>query len=231
MKAAGRTDRGKVRELNEDTFGYNDCLFVVADGMGGHQAGEVASAIAVETILKANLNGDIKVALKKTLALANQNILKQAEENIELTGMGTTVAVLYLENGLAYVTNIGDSRVYYLSDNELKLLTNDHSLVNELVKTGEITVEEAKSHPKRNILTQALGSNGTMDPEIIKIEINKGDKFLLCSDGLTGSVSETSIQELMTQMIDPEIIVDQLINSANEFGGGDNITVVLVEIN
>ena len=230
MKAAGRTDRGKVRELNEDTFGYTDCLFIVADGMGGHQAGEVASAIAVETILKANLTGDIKAALKKTLALANQNILKRAEENIELTGMGTTVAVLYLDNALAYITNIGDSRVYFLANNKLKLLTSDHSLVNELVKTGEITVEEAKSHPQRNILTKALGSNETMDPEIITLEINKGDKFLLCSDGLTGSVSEITIQELLSQKVDPEIIVDQLINSANEFGGADNITVVLVEI-
>lgn len=230
MKAAGRTDRGKVRELNEDTFGYNDCLFVVADGMGGHQAGEVASALAVETILKANLTGDIKAALKETLALANQTILTQAEKNTELTGMGTTVAVLYLENDLAYVTNIGDSRVYYLSDNKLNQLTSDHSLVNELVKNGEITVEEAKSHPQRNILTQALGSNDTLDPEIIKLEINKGDKFLLCSDGLTSSVSETLIKELISQKNDPEIIVDQLIDSANELGGADNITVVLVEI-
>lgn len=230
MKAAGRTDRGKVREINEDTFGYNDCLFVVADGMGGHQAGEVASAIAVETILKANLTGDIKAALKKTLALANQTIFTQAEKKTELTGMGTTVAVLYLENDLAYVTNIGDSRVYYLSDNKLNQLTSDHSLVNELVKNGEITVEEAKSHPQRNILTQALGSNDTLDPEIIRLEINKGDKFLLCSDGLTGSVSETLIEELMSQKIDLEIIVDQLINLANEFGGVDNITAVLVEI-
>jgi serine/threonine protein phosphatase PrpC len=230
MKAAGRTDRGKVRELNEDTFGYNDCLFVVADGMGGHQAGEVASAIAVETILKANLTGDITAALKKTLALANQTIFAQAEKNTQLTGMGTTVAVLYLDNNLAYVTNIGDSRVYYLSNNKLNQLTSDHSLVNELVKNGEITVEEAKSHPQRNILTQALGSNDTLDPEIIKLEINKGDKFLLCSDGLTSSVSETLIEELISQKIDPEIIVDQLINSANEFGGADNITVVLVEI-
>lgn len=230
MKAAGRTDRGKVRKLNEDTFGYNDCLFVVADGMGGHQAGEVASAIAVETILKANLTGDIKAALKKTLALANQTIFTQAEKNTELTGMGTTVAVLYLENDLAYVTNIGDSRVYYLSNNKLNQLTSDHSLVNELVKNGEITVEEAKSHPQRNILTQALGSNDTLDPEIIKLKINKGDKFLLCSDGLTSSVSETLIKELISQKIDLEIIVDQLINSANEFGGADNITVVLVEI-
>lgn len=230
MKVAGKTDRGKVRELNEDTFGYNDCLFVVADGMGGHQAGEVASAIAVETILKADLTGDVKAALKKTLTLANQTILKQAEGNIKLSGMGTTVAVLYLDNERAYITNIGDSRVYYLSNNKLKLLTSDHSLVNELVKTGEITVEEAKSHPQRNILTQALGSNETLDPEIIQIKINQGDKFLLCSDGLTGSVSDALIQKLMSQKIDPEIIVDQLINSANEFGGADNITAVLVEI-
>ncbi len=230
MKAAGRTDRGKVRELNEDSFGYNDNLFVVADGMGGHQAGEVASAIAVETILKADLSENVITSLKRTLVAANQTIYRQAEQNKELNGMGTTVAVLYLENGLAYVTHIGDSRVYYLSNNSLKLLTSDHSLVNELVKTGEITVEEAKSHPQRNILTQALGSKDTLDPEIIKIEVNKGDKFLICSDGLTGSVSELLIRDYMSQDEDPGTIVNQLINSANELGGADNITAILVEI-
>lgn len=230
MKVAGRTDRGKVRELNEDTFGYHDQLFVVADGMGGHQAGEVASAIAVETFLKADLTGDTKLALQKTLVVANQAILKQAELSKDLNGMGTTIAVLYLGVALAYVTHIGDSRVYYLSDNNFQQLTSDHSLVNELVKTGEITVEEAKSHPKRNILTHALGSNETLDPEIIEIKVTKGDKFLLCSDGLTGAVTETLIKEFMACENEPETIVNQLIDSANDSGGADNITVILVEI-
>lgn len=230
MKAAGRTDRGKVRELNEDAFGYHDNLFVVADGMGGHQAGEVASAIAVETILKADLTGEIKAALLKTLVAANQAILKEAERSKEFSGMGTTIAVLYLEMEQAYVTHIGDSRVYCLSDNNLKQLTRDHSLVNELVKTGEITVEEAKSHPQRNILTRALGSNDTVETEIIEIKVTQGDKFLLCSDGLTNVVPEALIKEFMAQENDPESIVNQLISCANESGGADNITVVLVEI-
>lgn len=230
MKAAGKTDRGKVRELNEDAFGYHDKLFVVADGMGGHQAGEVASAIAVETILKIDLTCEVKSALRNALEAANQEIFKQAEHNKELSGMGTTVAVLYLGLERAYVTHIGDSRVYYLSGNNLKQLTSDHSLVNELVKTGEITVEEAKLHPQRNILTQALGSNEALEAEIIEIPITQGDKFLLCSDGLTNTVSEELIKEYMAQEDDPEAIVSQLINSANELGGTDNITVVLVEI-
>lgn len=230
MKVAGRTDRGKVRELNEDTFGYHDNLFVVADGMGGHQAGEVASAIAVETILKADLAGDIKTALQKTLETANQAILKEAAEKNELNGMGTTVAVLYLESERAYVTHIGDSRVYYLSGNDLKQLTCDHSLVFELVKSGEITVEEAKIHPQRNILTRALGSNETLETEIIEIPVTPGDKFLLCSDGLTNSISEALIKELMSREEDLESIVDHMISTANELGGSDNITVILVEI-
>ncbi len=230
MKAAGRTDRGKVREINEDTFGYHDNLFVVADGMGGHQAGEVASAIAVETILKADLSSEVKGVLKKTLAAANQAILKEAAQNKELNGMGTTVAVLYLGTERAYVTHIGDSRVYYLSGDDLKQLTHDHSLVYELVKSGEITAEEAKSHPQRNILTRALGSNETLVTEIIEIEVTKGDKFLLCSDGLTNSIPEALIKELMSGGEEPEAIVERMINSANELGGTDNITVVLVEI-
>lgn len=230
MKAAGRTDRGKVRELNEDSFGYNDNIYVVADGMGGHQAGEVASAIAVETILKTAITGEIKAALKKTLAEANQTIFTQSEQSKEFNGMGTTIAVLFLDDGQAFVTHIGDSRVYYLSNNNLKQLTSDHSLVNELVKTGEITVEEAKSHPQRNILTQALGSNEVLDPKIIKIQVSKGDKFLLCSDGLTGSIPESHIRELMSLEEEPEAIVNRLIDSANELGGADNITALLVEI-
>lgn len=230
MKVAGRTDRGKVRELNEDAFGYHGGLFVVADGMGGHQAGEVASAIAVDTILKADISGDVKTALQKSLMAANQAILKQAEQSKEYNGMGTTVAVLFFGDNRAFVTHIGDSRVYYLSGDSLKQLTSDHSLVNELVKTGEITAEEAKSHPQRNILTRALGSNDSFDPEIIEIEVTKGDKFLLCSDGLTGTVPETLIKEYMSLETEPEAIVNQLIDSANEFGGNDNITVILVEI-
>jgi protein phosphatase len=230
MKAAGRTDRGKIREINEDTFGYHDNLFVVADGMGGHQAGEVASAIAVETILKADLNGEPKTALRNTLIAAEQAILKKAAQDQELNGMGTTVAVLYLEAERAYVTHIGDSRVYYLSGNNLRQLTHDHSLVYELVKSGEITAEEAKNHPQRNILTRALGSNDTLEIDIIEIEVVEGDKFLLCSDGLTNSIPETLIKELISSEEDPEIIVDRMIASANELGGSDNITVVLVEI-
>lgn len=230
MKAAGRTDRGRVRELNEDTFGYHDNLFVVADGMGGHQAGEVASAIAVETILKADLTGDLKTALQKTMAAANQAILKEAGQDKDLSGMGTTVAVLYVDGERAYVTNVGDSRVYYLSGSNLKQITHDHSLVYELVKSGEITIEEAKTHPQRNILTRALGSNEMLETEISEIEVAIGDKFLLCSDGLTNSIPEDLIKELMSKEEDPETIVDQLIDSANELGGADNITVILVEI-
>lgn len=230
MKAAGRTDRGRVRELNEDTFGYHDNLFVVADGMGGHQAGEVASAIAVETILKADLTGDLKTAMQKTMAAANQAILKEAGQDKDLSGMGTTVAVLYVDGERAYVTNVGDSRVYYLSGSNLKQITHDHSLVYELVKSGEITIEEAKTHPQRNILTRALGSNEMLETEISEIEVAIGDKFLLCSDGLTNSIPEDLIKELMSKEEDPETIVDQLIDSANELGGADNITVILVEI-
>lgn len=230
MRVAGRTDQGKVRELNEDAFGYRDGLFVVADGMGGHQAGEVASAIAVETILQADLSGDIKKALQTALEAANRAIINQASRSKDFNGMGTTAAVLYLEKERAFITHVGDSRVYYLSGSVLKQLTSDHSLVNELVKTGEITVEEARTHPQRNILTRALGCHETLDAEIIEIEVTPGDKFLLCSDGLSGTVPETVIKEYLIREDDPEVIVDQLINYANELGGADNITVIMVEV-
>ncbi len=233
MKVGAKTDNGKVREQNEDAYGYHDGLFVLADGMGGHQAGEIASAIAVETIL--NTNFDInpispEYALQEAVQKANQAILEEVARNPGQSGMGTTIAVLYIVTNTAYFTHIGDSRIYRSTGNALVKLTDDHSLVAELVKNGGITEAEARSHPQRNILTRALGTHGLLELEVSRVPAVNGDKFLLCSDGLTAVLEEDLIQKEISKNDVPQLIVDRLVSLANDSGGVDNITVILIEI-
>ncbi len=230
MNIGANTDKGKIREQNEDALGYRDNLFVIADGMGGHEAGEIASAIAVETILAYNFGFDVKSGLFEAVAKANEVILAEIEKNPNLNGMGTTVAVLLLKEEEAYVTHVGDSRIYQLTDNNLVQLTTDHSFVAELVKNGSITEEEAKTHPQRNILTKALGTKGNFDYEVNTFLVRKGDKFLLCSDGLTSMIEEKKIQEVLSDGDPPQDIADELIRMANENGGTDNISVIVIEV-
>jgi PPM family protein phosphatase len=230
MKIGSKTDNGKVREQNEDAYGYKDNLFIVADGMGGHQAGEIASAITVQTILNSVLNPQIETGLKEVILQANQAILNEVSKHQELQGMGTTVAVLVIMNDLAYITHVGDSRIYRLSGGRLVQLTVDHSLVAELVRTGGLTEEQAKTHPQRNILTKALGTDGALEFEVNTVPVLKGDKFLLCSDGLTGMIDKTVLAEIISLDQDPQVIVENLISTANNNGGTDNITVILIEV-
>lgn len=231
MKIGAKTDIGKVRERNEDAFGYHDNLFVLADGMGGHRAGEIASTIAVETILQMKLDSkDIISALQKAVENANQAIMDEVQRNPEHFGMGTTVAVLYFDENYAYVTHIGDSRVYLYSKHQLTQLTNDHSLVAELIRNGKLTVDEAKNHPQRNILTRALGTELKIELEVFQIPVVVGEKFLLCSDGLTGILDEIQIKDAISSNDEPQIIVNSLISMAYDCGGPDNITVILIEI-
>ena len=228
MRIGAKTDCGRIREQNEDTYGYRDNLFVVADGMGGHRAGEIASAIAVETILSVNLGTE--VSLKDAVLKANQAILNEVAVHPERIGMGTTVALLFLDVNLAYFTHIGDSRIYLLSKGSLIQLTDDHSLVAELVRNGGITLEEAKIHPQRNILTRALGTEGELEVDVHSVPAHNGDKFLLCSDGLTGMLDEIAIKDFLLRGDEPQRIVENLIDAANQRGGNDNITVILVEV-
>lgn len=231
MKIGAKTDKGKVREQNEDSYGYQDDLFVLADGMGGHRAGEIASAIAVQTILAMDFTKDSPdKILKEAVYQANQAILHAVEQDPTQYGMGTTVTVLYFCKNQAYYTHIGDSRIYRYSNGSLLQLTSDHSLVAELVKNGGITEAEARNHPQRNILTRALGTEAMLELEITQVPALTGDKFLLCSDGLCGFLEEALIFEEISVRDEPQVIVDRLVELANDAGGTDNITVILIEI-
>lgn len=231
MKIGAKTDKGKVREQNEDSYGYEGQLFVLADGMGGHLAGEIASAIAVKTILTTDFsNNSPDNTLKEAVYQANQEILRAVEQDPTQHGMGTTVAVLYFHENVAYCTHIGDSRIYHYSNGSLLQLTSDHSLVAELVKSGSLTVAEAKNHPQRNILTHALGTEIMPELTVTRVPAFPGDKFLLCSDGLSGLLEESQILEGISVDDEPQVIADHLVALANDAGGTDNITVILIEI-
>ena len=230
MRVGAKTDIGKVREVNEDSYGYHGRLFVLADGMGGHEAGEIASAIAVETVLAADLGDAPTTRLHQAILDANRAILAEVEKHPEHAGMGTTINVLYLDITQAYITNVGDSRIYRLSGGRLKQLTADDSLVAQLVKNGSITEEEAKVHPRRNVLIQALGMEGNLEFEVTTVGIAPGDKFLLCSDGLTGMFDEKTITSYLDADMAPQSIAEQLVGAADEAGGRDNITVIVVEV-
>lgn len=231
MKIGAKTDKGKVREQNEDSYGYEGQLFVLADGMGGHRAGEIASAIAVQTILATDFsNNSLDVTLKEAVHQANQAILRAVEQDPTQYGMGTTVAILYFHENLAYYTHIGDSRIYHYSNGSLLQLTSDHSLVAELVKSGSLTEAQARNHPQRNILTHALGAEIMPELTVTQVPALQGDKFLLCSDGLCGLLEEPQIFEEISAGDEPQTIVDRLVALANDAGGIDNITVILIEI-
>ncbi|HEY8463514.1 MAG TPA: Stp1/IreP family PP2C-type Ser/Thr phosphatase [Bacillota bacterium] len=230
MRVGSKTDKGRVREQNEDSYGYKDNLFVVADGMGGHQAGEIASAIAVETLLATDFDTQIQVQLEQAILKANEAILNEVAQHPELSGMGTTIAVLIIEDQTVYLAHVGDSRIYHYNNDQLKQLTKDHSLVAELVKNGVISENEAKYHPQRNILTQALGSPDEVKIEFQSCSCKPGDKFLLCSDGLSNLVDADTLREILQQDVDPQVIADKMVDLANENGGSDNITVIVVEV-
>lgn len=231
MRIGAKTDKGRVREQNEDSYGYKDNLFVVADGMGGHQAGEIASAIAVETILNLDFGVDnIDSELEKGILKANEAILEEVNHHPEMAGMGTTVVVLLIRDQTAYIAHVGDSRIYHYVDGALTQLTKDHSLVAELVENGEISENEAKNHPQRNILTQALGSRSELKIEFLALGIQPGDKFLLCSDGLFGMVDREGIGEILKIDGEAQELAEKLVERANDNGGSDNITVLVVEV-
>jgi PPM family protein phosphatase len=230
MNNGTKTDQGKIREQNEDAYGYRDTLFVIADGMGGHQAGEIASAIAVENILAFDVSSNPQERLHEAVLNANNAILNEMAKNEDFSGMGTTVAVLYLTEDQAYVSHVGDSRIYKLAEGNLSQLTDDHSFVAELIKNGSITEEEAKIHPPRNVLTRALGTQEKFEFEVNSFSAKGGDKFLLCSDGLTGMLAENVLKEVLSAREDPQIIADKLVQKANDNGGTDNITVIVIEV-
>jgi protein phosphatase len=227
------TDTGRIRQANEDALLTVDGLYAVADGMGGHQAGEVASHLALETLKDAfdTAGTDVLVA---AVEQANTALVERAAGNSDLTGMGTTLCAMALVevNGsdAVAVVNVGDSRLYLLSDGELLQITEDHSLVATLQRQGRITVDEAAVHPQRNILTRALGIDGRVLVDSWEIIPVIGDRYLLCSDGLFNEVDESRIASVLRRLADPTDAALELVRLANESAGRDNITCVIVDI-
>ncbi len=232
----GLTDTGMVREKNEDAIGYDSALglVVLADGMGGHRGGEIASQLAVDTVIKAYFaseDRDVVTALSRSLLEANRAIIDRSHGDVELFGMGTTCTTMVLTHGEAYFAHVGDSRAYVLRNGEITQLTEDHSLVGEMVRSGILSDEDAQHHPKRNVITRSLGTSEDLaaDFPASPYKVLDGDLFLLCSDGLTALVSDEEVGEILTAH-EPKEACQALVDSANNKGGKDNITVQVVKV-
>lgn len=228
--SAFRTDVGKVRANNQDAPIVSEKLrlYGVADGMGGHKGGEVASTSARDDLLR-ELEGKTPsvAALSGAIEEVNRQIYHQQEHDDALTGMGTTLSVLWMSDNFVYIGHVGDSRVYLLRDGEFKQMTLDHSLVEKLVREGVLTEEEAQNHPMRNIITRAIGTDESVEVDVVVEERRKGDLWLACSDGLHGLVDDRQMRDALRQYA-PEKAADVLLKAALDAGGRDNVTLVIV---
>ncbi|MGX6978450.1 Stp1/IreP family PP2C-type Ser/Thr phosphatase [Vagococcus elongatus] len=240
MKIEFQTDVGKRRTTNQDSVGifYNQeqiRLAIVADGMGGHQAGDIASQLTVSDLgniwRETSMTDQEEVIrwLLENIQRLNEKIFEEGQVNPRQTGMGTTIVAAVLLGTTVVLANVGDSRSYLIRQETIKQVTEDHSLVNELVKTGEITEEMALTHPRKNVLVRSLGIPGTVEIDVTSFELLEGDRLLLCTDGLSNMVSDDTILAIVSQADDIKQAVDTLIKQANEAGGRDNITVLLVD--
>jgi PPM family protein phosphatase len=226
-----KTDTGRQRRDNEDNAFVRAPLFVVADGMGGAQAGEVASKLAVEEFQEALPDrGSAEERLTDRIRAANRRIYDLSRTEHEHAGMGTTLTAVYLDDDHLAVAHVGDSRAYIFRDGELTRLTQDHSLVEELVRQGKLTEEQAAEHPQRSIITRALGIEGDVEVDTWSYPMRAADVVLLCSDGLTSMIGEEQIARILGGERSLDRAADQLIGAANEAGGRDNITVVLFRL-
>jgi protein phosphatase len=227
---AALTDIGRVRTHNEDSVLAQPPLFVVADGLGGHEAGEVASSIAVETLRDhAPRRPDAK-ALARAVKAANREVIRSAREGFGKAGMGTTMTAAIVEGTRIAVAHVGDSRAYLLHGTTLSRISEDHSMVADLIKRGQLTEAEARYHPNRSVITRALGTDPNMLADTYELDAAPGDRLLLCSDGLTGMLEDGMICEILTEYRTPDAAARMLIDSANDAGGHDNISVVIVDI-
>lgn len=229
-----------IRSGNEDNF-YRDVnanrgLFIVADGMGGHAAGEVASEMAVEVLARElheippESDEERQERIARALKHANTSIHERTLQETEKHGMGTTVSALILKEGRFYIGQVGDSRVYLLRDGELRQLTKDHSYVQEQVDAGVLTPEQARYHPYSNVITRCVGAGSEVQPDTMVGEVKAGDVFLLATDGLTGMVDDRRLQRLLSSRATPQRVVEALIAEANGRGGLDNITAIVVHV-
>ena len=245
IKWGGGTDVGRTRPMNEDGYYISEysrefeALYaIVADGMGGHKAGEIASSMALEQVsetVNRGFRGDMSVSEIKSLLVsaikhANQSIYEKSQAESSYGGMGTTLTLCFISGEQAVVAHVGDSRAYMFRKNKLHQITTDHSLVNELVKNGQITPEEAANHPQKNVITRALGTDSGVEIDLYEFKLRPDDMLLLCSDGLSNMLSDSELLEHLAQGRNktPEKLTEQLVLSANEKGGLDNITAVLL---
>lgn len=240
MEAFAKTDIGKARDMNQDYYYISPenseiKIYILADGMGGYKGGEVASKLAtisVKNYIENNFSKipkekeEILKLIKNAMEYANMIVYEQSKDDKELEGMGTTLEVCLIYNNRAYIGHIGDSRIYIIRDN-LKKVTTDHSYVEKLVKDGSITKEEAINHPKKNMLTKALGCTAYAEPDTIEQELLKEDIILMCSDGLTNMIEEEKIHNIVKE--NNKEAAEKLIELANENGGYDNITAIVIK--
>jgi PPM family protein phosphatase len=227
IRVGACTDVGRVREGNEDAYMVRDPLFAVADGMGGHQGGEVASNLALERLERAS-DGDSDLA--DVVREANRAVFEQAAQDPGLAGMGTTLTAVRVQDERLHLAHVGDSRMYLLRNGSLERITRDHTVVEQLVDQGRMSAEDAKIHPQRSILTRALGVDEDIQVDEADVDVRPGDRVLLCSDGLTGMVDEDRILSILTAIPDPRAACAALIEAANQAGGQDNITAVVLDV-
>ena len=234
MKLAigAKTDVGRVREGNEDSYFIDSPMFAVADGMGGHLAGDVASATAVEVIRAGSDSSGSATpeVLAEMVRDANRAIWEKAGSDANLRGMGTTCTLVFVDDGTAQIAHVGDSRAYLFRDDSLKQITEDHTLVGRLVREGKLRPEEAAHHPQRSIITRALGVDEEVEVDLSSVELQEGDRLMLCSDGLSSMIDASAIEDVLRTEDDPQGAADKLVELANEAGGEDNITVVVIDI-
>ena len=241
IKAYAKSDKGKVREINQDYYYISESLdqvqlYILADGMGGYSGGEIASSLAVQTA-KIYIENYFKVIEKdkdsillllgSSMEYANMIVYEKSKENPELQGMGTTLEICLIYNNKAYIGHIGDSRIYRIRKDFIRKLTQDHSYVQKLVKEGTITKEQAEHHPQKNMLMKALGCNAFVEPDVMVKGFLKDDIIIMCSDGLTNLVDQTTIYEMASKNI--EQATKDLVILANDRGGHDNITVIIIK--
>lgn len=240
MKAYGGTDVGKQRSINQDyvmiinePIGPFPNLYILADGMGGHRAGEVASMFAVETVIEyaKNMTGKSYAALlDSVIEYTNEQLYKKSSSSDEYIGMGTTLVIATVVDCTLYVANVGDSRLYVIG-NGITQITIDHSLVEEMISMGKITRSEARNHERKNVITRAVGVEPSVIADLFEIELEEGSTVLLCSDGLTNMVEDHEIRKIVSTGNELGDKVHRLIDEANRNGGKDNISVILVELN
>ena len=241
VHASGHTDVGKVREANEDSYHVGDSVFAVADGMGGHLAGEVASSTALEPIAELDGHvysdaGEARAALRAALLDANKAVVTKAGNDPQFQGMGTTLTAVMVEGRRAHIAHVGDSRAYLFRDRTFSQLTTDHTLVQRMIDEGRLTREEAARHPQRSVITRAIGVESDVDVDAMSLDLVPGDVMVLCSDGLTGPVEDDRIADMLETIDTPTVdtedrvgdISARLVEAANAAGGPDNITVVVL---